>query len=227
MFTSVCTERLFTHNGSNTRLQTVSQLSKAIETQRRMAETLGFSLKQRIVSVSETSHRSSGFAAVLLTHDIHNTQDVPVTDKIEKDESMSFSSRFTILATADVQHTELCTTEYVRNRMNVIHDSPGLLSDQVVHWIKVVEDIKLEIIDANLLEILKTAEKFAYIGDLNESLAAKVNNLAAVEPVQDGLSKEVAAAHQTWRCWRKSSGWKNVAPPPWIAGSTIASRSHT
>jgi hypothetical protein len=52
------------------------------------------------------------------------------------------------------------------------------------------------VIDANLFDSLDHAEKFAKICDLNESVAAKVKDLEATGPVQDGPSQESAAAQQ-------------------------------
>jgi hypothetical protein len=80
--------------------------------------------------------------------------------------------------------------------MKIIDDSPGVMSDQAINWIRATEDVQLEIIDANLSESLEQAEKFPKICDLNESLAAKVKDLEATEPVQDGPSRELAAAQR-------------------------------
>jgi len=80
--------------------------------------------------------------------------------------------------------------------MKVIDDGPGHLSDQVTNWISATEDIQLEIIDAIISESLEQAEKFAKICNFNESLAAKVKDLEATEPVQDGPSRELAAGQQ-------------------------------
>jgi len=57
-------------------------------------------------------------------------------------------------------------------------------------------DVQLHIIDANLSERLEEAKKFPTICILNVSLAAKVKHLQAVEPVQDGQSRKLAAAQQ-------------------------------
>jgi chromosome segregation ATPase len=59
-----------------------------------------------------------------------------------------------------------------------------------------MEDVQLEIIDANLSESLEQAEKFAKICDLNESLATKVKDLEATESVRDGTIREIAAAQR-------------------------------
>jgi len=80
--------------------------------------------------------------------------------------------------------------------MKVIDDSPGLLSDQAVNWIRPTEDVQLVIIDANLSGSLEQAEKFAKLCDLHESLAAKVNDLDATGPIQEGPSRELADARQ-------------------------------
>jgi hypothetical protein len=67
--------------------------------------------------------------------------------------------------------------------MKVIDDGPGLLSDKAINWIWAMENVQLEIIDANLSEIPEQPEKFAKICNLNESLAARVNDLEATGPV--------------------------------------------
>ena len=180
----------------------MSETLKAIEIQRMMADLLGVSSNQWTADVSETSHESSDFAALPATHDTHDTHnahdahDVSLTDKIDRAESIRFSSRFKTSATAGFQPTELCTTEYVTNRMKVINDGPGLLSDQAINWIRAAEDVKLEINDANLSESLEQAEKFAKICDINKSLAAEVRDLEATGPIQEGPSRELAAAQQ-------------------------------
>jgi hypothetical protein len=68
--------------------------------------------------------------------------------------------------------------------MKVIDDSPGHFFDQAINWIKAMEDVQLEIINAGLLESLKHAEQFAKICNLNKSLATKVKELEAAEPIQ-------------------------------------------
>jgi len=198
-FTSIRTKRLFAHIGSNSRLLTASPASEAIETQHTIADSLGLSSNQWTAGGSEVSHGSSDFAALPAmhnTHNTHNTHDVSFTDKIDKAESIRFSSRFNTSATAGFQPTELRTTEYVTNRMKVIDNGPGHLSDQAINWIRATEDVQLEIINAHLSESLGQAKKFAKICDLNESLAAKVKDLEATEPVQDRPSRELAAAQQ-------------------------------
>jgi len=39
--------------------------------------------------------------------------------------------------------------------MKVIYNGPGVLSHQAINWIRDMEDIQLEIIDANLSESLE------------------------------------------------------------------------
>jgi hypothetical protein len=176
-------ERLFAHIGSNTRLLTASQASEVIEIQRMMADSLGLSSNQWTAGGSQTSHESSDLTALPSTHDTHYTHDVSSTDKFDTAESIRFSSRFKTSTTAGFQSTELSTTEYITNRMKIIDAGPGVLSNQAINWIRATEDVQLEIIDANLSESLEQAEKFAKICDLNESLAAKVKDLEATEPV--------------------------------------------
>ena len=78
----------------------------------------------------------------------------------------------------------------------VIDDVPGLLSAQAINQMRATEDIQLEINDANLSECLEEVEKVAKICDLNESLAVEVKDLEATASVQDGPSRELAAAQQ-------------------------------
>ena len=120
------------------------------------------------------------------TCDMHDTQDkhdVRFTDKIENVESIRFGSRCRTSSSQGFQATELCTTEYVTNRIKVINDGPGVLSDKVINCIRAMEDIQLEILDANLTKSLEQGEKLAKICDLNESLADKFQDLEATEPV--------------------------------------------
>jgi len=189
-------ERLFAHIGSNTQLLTASQASEAIETQHTMAELLGSSSNQWTAGSSETSQESSDFTALPAMHDMHDTHDVSFTNKIDKAESFRFSSRFKTSTTAGFQPTDLRTTEYITNQMKIIDDSPGVLSDQAMNWIRATEDIQLEIIDANLSDSLEQAEKFTKICDLNQSLAARVKDLEATEPVRDGPRRELATAQR-------------------------------
>jgi len=83
-------------------------------------------------------------------HDVYDAHDASFTDIIDKAESIRFTSRFKTSATANLQPAELCTTEYVTNPMKVINDDPWLLSDQAINWIRAMEDVQLEIIEANL-----------------------------------------------------------------------------
>jgi len=182
-FTSIRTERLFAHIGSHTRLLTASQGLEAIETQRTMTDFLGVSSNQWTARGSEASQESSNFAALPAMQDTDDTHAVSFTNKIEQARSIRFSSRFTTATTAGFQPTELCTTEYITDRMKIIDDSPGILSDQAITWIRATENVQFQIIDTNLSEGLEQAEKFAVICDLNESLATKVKNLEAMEPV--------------------------------------------
>jgi len=144
----------------------------------------------------------SDFAALPATHVTHykhgphDMQHVSCTDKINQAESMRFSSRFKTSPTACIQPTGLRTTEYVTNRMKVIDDAPRFLSDQAINGIRATENVHLDIIDANLPESLEKAEKFAKICDLNGNLGAKVKEMEATGPVQEGPSRELAAAQQ-------------------------------
>jgi len=139
---------------------------------------------------------SSDFTALRAAHNMHDTHDVSGTDQTDQAESIWFSSRLKTSTTAGFQHTELRTTEYITIRMKVIDDGPGVLSDRGIYWIKATGDVQLEVIDVNLSESLKQAEKVSKICDLNESLAAKVQDLEAAEPVRDSPSREYAAAQQ-------------------------------
>jgi len=53
-----------------------------------------------------------------------------------------------------------------------------------------MEDIKLEIIDANHCKSFKQAILVVKIGSLHEGLADNVKDLENAEPVQDGPSRE-------------------------------------
>jgi hypothetical protein len=160
-----------------------------------MVDSPGLPSNQWNAGRSEASHASSDFATIPATYDAHDTQDVSFKDKIDQAESIRFSSKFATLATAGFEPAELRTAEYVTERKKIIDDGPGHLSDQAINWIKATEDVQLEIIDAGLSESLEQAEKFSKVCELNESLAAKVKELEAAEPVQ-GPNKELAAAHQ-------------------------------
>jgi len=161
-----------------------------------MADSLGVSLNQWTPGGGEASQESSDFTAHPGMHGMHNTHDVSFTDKIDKAESIRFSSRFEISTTVGFQPTELRTTEYITNQMKIIDDGPGVLSDQAINWIKATEDVQLEIIDATHSESLEQTTKFAKICDLNQSLATEVKDLEVTEPIQDGPSRELGAAQQ-------------------------------
>lgn len=62
-----------------------------------------------------------------------------------------------------------------------------------------MEDILLENIVAILSECFEKAEIVAKICDLNESLAAKVKDIKAGEPMQDSLSMMLVTAHQEFK----------------------------
>jgi len=159
-----------------------------------MADSLGLSSNQWTAGGLETSQESSDSTALPATHGMQDTHDVSFTNKIHKGESIRFRSRFKTSTTTGFQPTELRTTEYITNRMKIIDDGPGVLSDPAINWIRATEDVQLGIIDANLSESLEQAEEFGKICDLNESLAAIVKDLEATEPVRDGPSRELAAA---------------------------------
>ncbi|KAF8242966.1 hypothetical protein K440DRAFT_638094 [Wilcoxina mikolae CBS 423.85] len=141
-----------------------------------MADSLGLLPSQLNVSSSETSHVSSNFAAIPARHDTSDTHDVHdaqnVSPRIDRTESIRFTNSLTTSATAGLQPAELRTEEYITKRQKIIADGPRPLSDQAINWIKAMEDVQLEIINAGLLESLEQAEKFANICDLNECLAA-------------------------------------------------------
>jgi len=195
-FTSIPTERLFAHIGSNTRLLTASQASDAIQTQRTMAVSHGLSSSQWTAGGSETSQESSNFTALPATHDTHDMHDFSFTDKIDKAEPIRLNSRFKTSSTAGFQHTGLLIRDYITNRIKIIDDGLGVLSDQAINLIRAKEDVQLEISGANLSESLEQAEKFAKICNLNESMATEVKHLEATEPVRDGPSRESAAAQR-------------------------------
>ena len=148
-----------------------------------MADSLCSSSNQWTAGGSDASHESSDFAALPALHKAHDMHHVSCTDKIDKAQSIRFSSRFKTSTTTCFQPTELHTTENITNRMKVINNCPGVMSDQSINWIRAMEDVQLEIIDAYLSESLAQAEKFAKICALNESLAAEVKVLEVTEPV--------------------------------------------
>jgi len=118
-------------------------------------------------------------------HDKHNMQDVTFTDTIDKAEYIRYSSRIMTSKTVGFPLTELCTTQYVRKWTNIIDRSSGLLSDRAINWIRVTENIQLDIPNSNLLISLEKDEKFNKICDLNKSFATEVTVLEAAEAVQD------------------------------------------
>ena len=151
-FTCIHSERLFGHIGSNTRFLTASQASEAIKTQCMMADSLGASSTQWTAGGPEASQKSSDFAAHPTLHDMHDTHNVSFTNKIGNSESIRFSSRFKASTTVGFQTTELRSTEFITNRIMVIDDGLGVLSDLAMNRIRAPEDMQLEMIDANLSE---------------------------------------------------------------------------
>jgi hypothetical protein len=115
---------------------------------------------------------------------------------IYKAELIRITSRFKTSATPDFKPTELCMTEYITKRICTVEDSPELLSEQAINWIRAAEAVQLETMDVNISESLLQAEKLAKICNLNKTLVAKDNHLEAVEAIQDGQSKELVAAQQ-------------------------------
>jgi hypothetical protein len=172
------------------------QGSQPIETQRTMVDLLGFSSNQWTAGGSEASQEYSDFAALPATHDTYDTHDASFTKEINNAKLSRFSSRFETSVTGGFQPTERHTTEYVTNRMNIINNSPDVLSDLAIYWIKAMKDIQLEIIDANLSKSLEQAEKFTKVCYLNKSLAAKVKDLEATEPGQDSPNRKFVTVQQ-------------------------------
>jgi len=131
-FTSIRMEKRFAHIGINTWLLKASQGEEAIKTQCTMADSVGVSSDQWTASGLEASQESSDIMALPATHnthDTHDTHDVSFTDTINNAKSIRSSSRFKSSTTAGFQPTELRTTEYVTNRMKVIVNGPGVMSD--------------------------------------------------------------------------------------------------
>jgi len=110
-------------------------------------------------------------------------------------ESIRFSSRFMTSATVGFQPAALHTRQYVTHRINVMDHGPGHLSQYAIDSNRAMEDIRQEIIDANLSESVEHTEIFANICDLNESLAAEVKYFKPAGSIQDGLSMTLVAAH--------------------------------
>lgn len=71
-----------------------------------------------------------------------------------------------------------------------------LFPDQAINLIRAMEDIQLEIVDANLSESHEQAETFAKIPDLNECLDNKVKDREGADLIQDGPRKEWMATQQ-------------------------------
>jgi hypothetical protein len=83
-------------------------------------------------------------------HSITNVNDVSFTPKKEKAKSIRLSSRFNASATMGFQSTELYTTPYIRNQLNIVNAGLTLMSDLAMNWISATEDVQLLIIAANL-----------------------------------------------------------------------------
>jgi len=191
------------------------QPSEAIETQHMMADSFGLSLNQGTGSSLQTSHGASNFMDLSASHNMHNThgthnthdahhmQNVNSMDRVNTAKSIRFSSWFKTSTTTDLQPTELHTTEYFGKEMNVIKNGSGFLSHPVMNEIWAIEEIQLEIPNANISESHEQAEQFTKNCVPNESLAATVNDLQADEPVQDSLGNELASAHQDIREWEE------------------------
>ena len=114
-FTSIRTERLFAYSGSNSQLLMASRASEVIETQRTKEDSLEVSSNQCTAGGSEASQESSDFAALPATNDIHDTDDVRFTDRIDKAQSIRSGSRSKTSTTVGFQPTELRKTESVTN----------------------------------------------------------------------------------------------------------------
>ena len=109
-------------------------------------------------------------------------EDVSFTDSMENAKSTTCSSRFQTSATMGFQHTEHCTTQYVPNLVNVIDYSPEPFWDKVINWVRNMEEAQLEMINANLWESLKQAEKFAKICDLSKTWQLQARNWRLLSP---------------------------------------------
>jgi chromosome segregation ATPase len=110
-------------------------------------------------------------------------------------ESIRFSSQFTTLNATGIETGALHMGEYSTKQKTVIDDGPGHLSDKAMNCIKAAEDAQHQITNAGLSESLEQAENFTKMCDINNSLAAKVKELEAAEPIQ-GPNNELEAAHQ-------------------------------
>jgi len=171
------------------------QPSEAINTQRTVADSLCVCSDQWTAGGSETSAEFFDFGAFPATRDMHDTLDVSFSDQINMANSIRSSSTFTISDTENFQPTQLRTTVYITNGMNTIDARPGHLSDRAINWMGAANDIHLEISNGDFGESLQSAKDVVMICNLNQSLAAEVENLEAAEPVQDGLSKRLVAAN--------------------------------
>jgi len=103
-----------------------SPVSEAVKSQRMMGDLLGLSLNQWTAGGSETLHESSDFEAYPATYDM---QDVSFANKLNKDESDTFSTRLKTSVTVDSQPTEVSTTEYITDRIHIINHGLVLVSD--------------------------------------------------------------------------------------------------
>ena len=224
MFTSIHTERLFAHIGSNTRILTASKASEATTTQRTMATVLGVSCNLWTAGDSETSHECSDFAALPAMHDMHDThgahdvEDVSFTDHIDQGERIRFSSRFKTSTTGGFQPTEHRTTEYVTNQMKVIHNGPRLLSDQPINWIKATEDIQLEITNTNRSEALNKQRNLPIFATSTRAWLLLLRAWRLLSPSTTAQAGSYQLLSKTLRRWRKSSRSRIITPPSWRDG---------
>jgi len=92
-------------------------------------------------------------------HEPHNMQYVSLPATIDKAQSLSYSSRFTMSATMRVQPTVLGTTDYVTEGMNAHDDHCRLLSDQWVNQVRATKHIWQDMINPNLWKSLEQAKK--------------------------------------------------------------------
>jgi len=128
------TETLLARGGSMIRLLLASQSSEAIETQRLMADTHGFSSNQWTTGGLEASYESAPIVAYSATHNTndlfnaHNAQDVSFTDRINMAKSSRSIIRFNNSVTTGCQPTEPYTTKYIKKSMNVFNNGSGVLS---------------------------------------------------------------------------------------------------
>ncbi|KAF8248435.1 hypothetical protein K440DRAFT_642571 [Wilcoxina mikolae CBS 423.85] len=165
--------RMFSNNFS---LLTASQVSQAIDSQHTIADSLGLPFSLWNTSGLETSHISSNIAIIPATHNTNEEQNISFRNRIDEAKSIRFSNSFATLATTDLQPAELCTAEYITRRKKIITDGPESLPEQAINWLRAI--------------------KLAKICDLNDSLAAKIKDWEAAEPIQDGTCKELVIAYQ-------------------------------